>query len=216
MSSGSNPQFETGFVQPSWLKCKEVGCDREAARYYQLCWKHDYLKRCWTNPEFRKKRKATKRIYSRRRLEEVRDRIAKELGGWKCADCGTTDRDIQSSDHKNGGGEAERNRMGGQLPTIRYCLAHLNEARNALRVLCAKLQLERECYQKAWNRNEPGRYVSKEGENGIDRTTWRFEVCKLRRDRPSCLDDRSYRWRWPAPRKGLWLLAHDSLLPYAS
>jgi len=95
------------------------------------------LRRYWTSPEFREKRKATKRIYGRRRLQEIRDCIAEELGGWECAICGTTDRDVLSFDHKDGGGEAERNRMGGQFPTIRYYYMHLDEARKTLRVLCA-------------------------------------------------------------------------------
>ena len=103
----------------------------------QLCWRHDYLKRYWTNSEYRENRKATKRAYGRKRLQVKRDIIANSIGGWKCVKCGNSDRDVLTFDHKNGGGEAERNRMGGQFPNINYFYMHLGDARRSLQVLCS-------------------------------------------------------------------------------
>lgn len=102
-----------------------------------LCWTHEFSQRYQTNPLFRENRKKTKRDYNRWLLQEYRDRIAGVLGGWKCVMCGTTLRDVLAFDHKNGDGEEERNRMGGQLPTIRYYYHHLRDARKRLQVLCA-------------------------------------------------------------------------------
>ncbi len=148
--------------------CVVEGCNKEAARSPQLCWKHDYLKRYWTNARFREKRKATKRAYGRRHLQEIRDCIAKSLGGWKCADCGVSDRDVLSFDHVDGRGEAERNRMGGQLPTIRYYHTHLGEARRKLQVLCANCNWKKNSVDKrttgtsrgaTYQRKERGRLI---------------------------------------------------------
>jgi len=119
------------------LKCEVEACDKEAGGHQRLCWKHDYLKRYWTNPTFRERRKATKRAYGRRRLQFKRDRIAEALGGWRCVSCGNSDRDVLTFDHVNGGGEAERKRMGGQFPTINHYYMHPDEAKRSLRVLCA-------------------------------------------------------------------------------
>jgi 5-methylcytosine-specific restriction endonuclease McrA len=119
------------------MKCQAEGCDRDAAKSMRLCWKHDYLNRYWTNSEFREKRKATKRTYGRKRLQIKRDIIANALGGWKCVECGITDREVLTFDHKDGGGEVERNQMGGQFPTINYYYMHLVEARLKLQVLCS-------------------------------------------------------------------------------
>lgn len=119
------------------MKCEAEGCDKQAGRRLRLCWKHDYLKRYWTNPAFRERRKATKRVYGRRRLQVKRDRIAEALGGWSCVLCGNTDRDVLTFDHTNGGGEAERRRRGGQFPTMNHYYMHPDEARRNLRVLCA-------------------------------------------------------------------------------
>ena len=93
--------------------------------------------RYWTNPGYREKRKATKRAYGRKRLQIKRDVIADALGGWRCGVCGNSDRDVLTFDHKDGHGEAERNQMGGQFPTINYYFMNLNEAKRKLQVLCA-------------------------------------------------------------------------------
>jgi len=95
------------------------------------------LVRYWTNPGYREKRKATKRAYGRKRLQIKRDVIADALGGWRCGVCGNSDRDVLTFDHKDGHGEAERNQMGGQFPTINYYFMNLNEAKRKLQVLCA-------------------------------------------------------------------------------
>lgn len=131
------------------LKCVVEECNNEAARSIQLCWKHDYLKRYWTNPRFREQRKATKRVYGRRRLQEIRDCVARALGGWKCANCGITDRDVLTFDHKDGGGGAERKRMGGQFPTIRYYFMRPTEARQNLQVLCANCNWRRNTEERS-------------------------------------------------------------------
>jgi hypothetical protein len=35
------------------LKCPVEGCANETPRHLKICWKHDYLKLYWTNPQFR-------------------------------------------------------------------------------------------------------------------------------------------------------------------
>ncbi len=125
------------------MRCTAEGCQREAARSLRFCWKHDYLNRYWTDPSYREKRKATKRMYGRKRLQLKRDMIAEALGGWRCVTCGNTDRDLLTFDHVNGGGEAERKKMGGQFPAINYYYMHLDEARRKLQVLCANCNWRR-------------------------------------------------------------------------
>lgn len=165
-----NPAARITRIRPSTLKCITEGCGKEAGKSLQLCWKHDYPKRYWTNPKFREKRKATKRVYGRRRMQEVRDKIAEAIGGWKCIGCGITDRDVLSFDHKRGGGEKERNQMGGQFPMIRYYYMHLDEARNRLQVLCANCN---------WRQNFLGRYGIRAGRTAVRTRRMRRELIDL-------------------------------------
>ena len=51
-------------------------------------------------------------------------------------------------DHKNGDGEDERDRMGGQIVTIRYYAHHLEEAGEKLQVLCANCNWKRNAAEK--------------------------------------------------------------------
>jgi hypothetical protein len=78
--------------------------------------------------------------------------IAAALGGWKCVMCGNYDRSVLTFDHKNGKGEAERNQMGGQFPTINYYYMHTDIARKKLQVLCANCNWRKNLF----NRKEGG------------------------------------------------------------
>ena len=117
-------------------KCSIVGCEKEAKRG-GLCWTHEFSQRYKTNRQFRENRNKTKRGYNQRLLQRYRDKIADALGGWKCSGFGNTEKGVLAFDHKDGGGEYERNKMGGQLPTIRYYFHNIEEAKERLRVLCA-------------------------------------------------------------------------------
>ncbi len=116
-------------------ECSEAGCEKRA-RSRGLCWTHEFSQRYRTSTQFRENRKKTKREYNRRLLQRYRDGIASTLGGWKCAECGETDRVVLAFDHKRGGGDQERANMGGQLPTIRHYYHNLGEAKERLQVLC--------------------------------------------------------------------------------
>lgn len=113
-----------------------------------LCWTHEFSQRYHEDLEFRRNRNRTKREYNRRLLRRYRDRIAAALGGWKCVMCGVAEKDVLSFDHKSGGGEDERNNMGGQLPTIRYYYHNLRAANERLQVLCANCNWERNAKEK--------------------------------------------------------------------
>jgi hypothetical protein len=125
------------------LKCSVEGCGKDA-KTRGLCWTHDFSQRYQRDPKFRENRNKTKRDYNRRLLQTYRDVIAEGLGGWKCVICAVADRDVLSFDHKDGGGENERNRMGGQLPTIRYYYHNPAKAKERLQVIVCQLQLEEE------------------------------------------------------------------------
>jgi hypothetical protein len=127
------------------LKCSVEGCGKDA-KTRGLCWTHDFSQRYQRDPKFRENRNKTKRDYNRRLLQTYRDVIAEGLGGWKCVICAVADRDVLSFDHKDGGGENERNRMGGQLPTIRYYYHNPAKAKERLQVLCANCN---------WKKNAP-------------------------------------------------------------
>jgi hypothetical protein len=78
----------------------------------------------------------TKRLYIGQLNRNYRDAIAKELGGWHCVSCGIKDKEVLAFDHRNGDGEEDRKRLGGQYSTIRYYFHNPVEAREKLQVLC--------------------------------------------------------------------------------
>jgi rubrerythrin len=144
-------------------KCLVAGCEKWASRR-GLCWAHEFSQRYQTDPRFRENRKKTKREYNRKLLRRYQNETADALGGWKCAVCGDTDRDVLAFDHERGGGEDERGKMGGQLPTIRYYYHNLGEAKKRLQVLCANCN---------WKKNVTERY-------GISRSTKALYERRLR------------------------------------
>lgn len=94
------------------------------------------LKRTWTNPKFREKLKATRRIYSRKRLQVKRGVTAHALGGWGGVICGNADRDALAFDHIHRGGTWGRDAHGGYRQMLDYHLTMADEAAQKLEVLC--------------------------------------------------------------------------------
>lgn len=149
--------------------CSAAGCAKQA-KVRGLCWTHEFSERYRINPEFRENRKKTKRGYNRRLLLRYRDGIAHTLGGWKCVACGETDRRVLVFDHRIGDGHDERDKMGGQLPTIRFYYHNATEAKERLQVLCANCN---------WKKNVQERYGANQSKKALYERELRLRLINL-------------------------------------